>query len=46
MTPLPGRSRAAAADYGERAGRLVGFVPRCSIDPAGFTVRLSREHHT
>lgn len=34
-----------AAD-GERAGCLVGFASQCSIQPARFTVWLSRRNHT
>lgn len=36
---------AVAAD-GERAGCLVGFASQCSINPARFTVWLSRKNHT
>ncbi|MFJ8043268.1 flavin reductase family protein [Kitasatospora sp. NPDC096147] len=35
----------AAAD-GERAGCLVGFAGQTSIDPARFTVWISRANHT
>ncbi|MFB7368609.1 flavin reductase family protein [Streptomyces sp. NPDC056222] len=36
----------AAAGDGERAGCLVGFASQCSIEPARFTVWLSRNNHT